>query len=64
MLFAKIVNGAERIILFGINPKSAGLNAIAETFRHLGFKNDLEIIAAGSIIYDALYANADGRQTA
>jgi hypothetical protein len=32
------------------------LNAIAEGFRHLGFKNDLKVIAAESIVYDPLYA--------
>jgi hypothetical protein len=30
-------------------------NAIAEGFRHLGFKDDHELIAAESIVYDALY---------
>ncbi len=37
-------------------PEGAGLNAIAEGFRHLNFKNDYEINAAEWIVYDALYA--------
>jgi len=37
-------------------PEGAGLNAIAEGFRHLNFKNDHEINAAEWIVYDALYA--------
>jgi hypothetical protein len=32
------------------------LNAIAEGFRHLGFKDDHAINAAEWIVYDALYA--------
>jgi hypothetical protein len=35
----------------------AGLNAVAEGFRHLSFKDDREVIAAESIVYDAPYAN-------
>jgi hypothetical protein len=56
ILLAKIVNGADTDNSLWNQPESAGLNAIAEGFRHLGFKNDLEVIAAESIIYDALYA--------
>jgi len=41
MLLARIVNG---------------LNAVAEGFRHLGFKDDHELNAAEWIVYDALYA--------
>jgi hypothetical protein len=37
-------------------PESAGLNAVAEGFRHLGFKDDHEINAAEWLVYDALYA--------
>ena len=33
-----------------------GLEAIAEGFRHLGYKNDHEVNAAEWIVYDALYA--------
>ena len=56
MLLAKIVNGAGTDNSLWNQSESAGLNAIAEGFRHLGFKNDLGIIAAESIIYDAPYA--------
>jgi len=31
---------------------------VAEGFRHLGFKDDHEVIAAEAIVYDALYAYA------
>jgi hypothetical protein len=55
-LLAKIVNGADTDNTLWNQPESAGLNAVAEGFRHLGYKNDLEIIAAESIVYDALYA--------
>ena len=37
-------------------PESAGLNAVAEGFRHLGFTDDHEINAAQWIVYDALDA--------
>ena len=56
LLLAKIVNGADTDNTLWNQPEAAGLNAIAEGFRHLGFKNDLEVIAAESIVYDALYA--------
>jgi len=38
------------------NRELSVLNAIAEGFRHLGLKDDHEINAAESIVYDALYA--------
>ncbi len=56
MLLARIVNGADTDNSLWNQPESAGLNAIAEGFRHLGFKNDHEQIAAEAIVYDALYA--------
>jgi hypothetical protein len=56
MLLAKIVNGADTDNSLWQQPESAGLNAVAEGFRHLGFKNDHEINAAEWIVYDALYA--------
>src|SRR6516164_3580293 len=56
VLLAKIVNGADTDNTLWNQPEAAGLNAIAEGFRHLGFKNDLEVVAAESIVYDALYA--------
>jgi hypothetical protein len=56
VLLAKIVNGADTDNTLWNQPESAGLNAIAEGFRHLGFKDDHEQIAAEKIVYDALYA--------
>ena len=56
VLLAKIVNGADTDNALWNQPESAGLNAIAEGFRHLGFKDDHEINAAEWIVYDALYA--------
>ena len=55
-LLAKIVNGADTDNSLWHQPESAGLNAVAEGFRHLGFKDDHEITAAEWIVYDALYA--------
>jgi hypothetical protein len=56
VLLAKIVNGADTDNTLWNQPEAAGLNAVAEGFRHLGFKDDREVIAAESIVYDALYA--------
>src|SRR5438132_2345511 len=55
-LLAKIVNGADTDNSLWNQPEAAGLNAIAEGFRHVGFKDDHEINAAQWIVYDALYA--------
>ena len=55
-LLAKIVNGADTDNTLWNQPESAGLKAIAEGFRYLGFKDDQEINAAEWIVYDALYA--------
>jgi hypothetical protein len=55
-LLARIVNGADTDNTLWNQPESAGLQAIAEGFRHLGFKDDSEINAAERIVYDALYA--------
>jgi hypothetical protein len=55
VLLGKIVNGADTDNSLWQQPEGAGLNAIAEGFRHLGFKNDHEINAAEWIVYDALY---------
>ena len=54
-LLAKIVNGADTDNTLWNQPESAGLKAIAEGFRRLGFKDDPEMIAAETIVYDALY---------
>jgi hypothetical protein len=56
VLLGKIVNGADTDNSLWNQPESAGLNAIADGFRYLGFKNDHEQIAAEKVVYDALYA--------
>lgn len=56
VLLAKIVNGADTDNALWNQPEAAGLNAVAEGFRHLGLKDDHQILAAESIVYDALYA--------
>lgn len=56
VLLAKIVNGADTDNSLWSQPEAAGLNAIADGFRHLGFKDDHEINAAEWIVYEALYA--------
>jgi hypothetical protein len=55
-LLGKIVNGADTDNTLWKRPEAAGLNAIAEGFRLLGFSNDHEINSAEWIVYDALYA--------
>jgi hypothetical protein len=55
-LLGRIVNGADTDNSLYGQPEGAGLAAVAEGFRHLGFKDDLEINAAEWIVYDALYA--------
>jgi hypothetical protein len=55
-LLARIVNGADTDNTLWNQPESAGLEAIAEGFRGLGFTNDHELVAAEAIVYDALYA--------
>jgi hypothetical protein len=55
-LLAKIVNGADTDNSLWNQPEAAGLNAVAEGFRHLGFADDHQINAAEWIVYDALYA--------
>ena len=55
-LLAKIVNGADTDNRLWNRPESAGLKAIAEGFRLLGFRDDHELNAAEWIVYDALYA--------
>jgi hypothetical protein len=56
MLLGKIVNGADTDNTLWNQPEGPGLEAIAEGFRHLGFKDDHEVNAAEWIVYDALYA--------
>lgn len=55
-LMGKIVNGADTDNTLWHQPEGAGLEAIAEGFRHLGYKNDWEQNQAEWIVYDALYA--------
>ncbi len=56
VLLGKIVNGADTDNSLYNQPEGDGLQAVAEGFRHLGFKNDHEVNAAEWIVYDALYA--------
>jgi len=56
VLLAKIVNGADTDNSLWNQPESAGLEVVAEGFRHLGFKHDMEQNRAEWIVYDALYA--------
>ncbi len=56
VLLGKIVNGADTDNTLWNQPEGAGLQAIAEGFRHLGFADDHAINAAEWIVYDALYA--------
>ena len=56
VLLGKIVNGADTDNTLWNQPESAGLQAIAEGFRHLGYPDDHAINAAEWIVYDALYA--------
>ena len=56
VLLAKIVNGADTDNTLWHQPEASGLKAIAEGFRHLGYKDDNEVNAAEWIVYDALYA--------
>jgi hypothetical protein len=58
MLLGRIVNGADTDNTLYHQPEGAGLEAVAEGFRHLGFKDDHEHNAAEWIVYDALYAYA------
>jgi hypothetical protein len=61
MLLARIVNGADTDNSLWNQPESAGLKAVAEGFRGLGYKDDHEINAAEWIVYDALYAYCQKR---
>jgi hypothetical protein len=55
-LLGRIVNGADTDNSRWHQPEGPGLEAIAEGFRHLGFRDDHEINCAEWIVYDALYA--------
>jgi hypothetical protein len=56
VLLGKIVNGADTDNTLYHQPEGAGLEAIAEGFRHLGYKDDHALNAAEWIVYDALHA--------
>ena len=56
VLLARIVNGADTDNSLWNQPESAGLKAVAEGFRGLGFEDDHALNAAEWIVYDALYA--------
>src|SRR5258707_1470450 len=55
-LLGKIVNGADTDNTLWQQPEGSGLNAIAEGFRHLGLRDDHEMLEKEAAIYDALYA--------
>jgi len=56
VLLGKIVNGADTDNSLYRQPEGPGLEAIAEGFRHLGYKDDHALNAAEWIVYDALHA--------
>ena len=56
VLLGKIVNGADTDNTLYQQAEGPGLKAIAEGFRHLGYKDDHALNAAEWIVYDALYA--------
>ena len=56
VLLGRIVNGADTDNTLYQQPEGPGLQAVAEGFRHLGYKDDHAINAAEWIVYDALYA--------
>jgi len=60
VLLGRIVNGADTDNALYRQPEAPGLTAVAEGFRHLGFRDDHEINAAEWVVYDALYAYCRG----
>ena len=56
VLLGRIVNGADTDNSLYRQAEGAGLQAVAEGFRHLGFADDHAVNAAEWIVYDALYA--------
>lgn len=55
-LMGKVVNGADTDNTLYQQPEAAGLEAIADGFRSLGYQDDHALNAAEWIVYDALYA--------
>ena len=60
VLLGRIVNGADTDNTLYHQAEGPGLQAVAEGFRHLGYKDDHELNAAEWIVYDALYAYCAG----
>jgi hypothetical protein len=58
VLLGRIVNGADTDNTLYRQAEGPGLQAVAEGFRHLGYKDDHALNAAEWIVYDALYAYA------
>jgi hypothetical protein len=58
VLLGRIVNGADTHNTLYHQAEGPGLKAVAEGFRHLGYKDDHALNAAEWIVYDALYAYA------
>jgi hypothetical protein len=58
VLLGRIVNGADTDNTLYHQAEGPGLQAVAEGFRHLDYKDDHELNAAEWIVYDALYAYA------
>jgi hypothetical protein len=58
VLLGRIVNGADTDNTLYHQAEGPGLQALAEGFRHLGYKDDHELNAAEWIVYDAFYAYA------
>lgn len=56
VLLGKIVDGADTDNTLWQQPEGAGLQAIAEGVRHLGLRDDHEVLEREAIVYDALYA--------
>lgn len=56
ILLGKIVNGADTDNTLYHQSEGPGLQAVAEGFRRLGYRDDHELNAAEWIVYDALYA--------
>jgi hypothetical protein len=56
VLLGRIVNGADTDNTLYRQPEGPGLKAIAEGFRHSGYRDDHQINAAEWITYDAVYA--------
>ena len=56
VLLGRIVNGADTDNTLYRQPEGPGLQAVADGFRRLGYKDDHALNAAEWIVYDALHA--------